>query len=107
MTNISTMPPMKFRSLKITTGMKGFFAVSMCTTKRYSPMPAAIASITISVEENQSLVLPRSSISCSAPSPTDRAPKPNQSNFRLLSRAVSLKNTSSRAQAAMPNGTLM
>ena len=33
-TNISTSPPTKLRSLKIASGMKGFFAVNICTRKR-------------------------------------------------------------------------
>jgi len=63
--------------------------------------------MTISGEENQPLSLPRSSISCSDARPTDSAMKPNQSNFRVWSRAVSLKKMASAATAAMPKGTLM
>ena len=70
-------------------------------------MPAMSPSITISGEENQSLVVPRSSSSCSDANPTDSAPKPKKSNFSVLSRAVSLKKIHSATQAAMPNGTLM
>ena len=46
-------------------------------------MAASAASVMISVEPNQSLVSPRSSMSWKAPRPSASTPKPNQSNLRL------------------------
>ena len=59
----------------------------------------------ISADENQSLVVPRSSISCNAPTPIAMAAKPNQSNLSSALCTLSLKKTSRPMLAATPTGT--
>ncbi len=60
----------------------------------------------ISLESNQPLPWPRSSINCKAPSPTASTMKPVQSKRSFVSRTVSRRNIQMPVTEAMPNGTL-
>ena len=102
--NITTKLMERLRSRNTAGAMNGRCAVAMCTTNRYSPSPASTASTITSVEPNQSLVSPRSSISCSAPMPTASTPKPSQSNFMSFCTGARGRNSAMPVTARMPNG---
>src|SRR5271163_151084 len=98
--NTIDTPQTKLRSLNNPGGRNGRSAVNMCTTNRYSPNPASTASMMISRDENQSSVDPRSSISCSAPTPIASTANPVQSK-RNSDRGVAFgRNTSSPITAS-------
>jgi hypothetical protein len=82
MTKMNTSPVTKLRSVKICGSMKVSRAVARWTTNTQKPVSARPSSIQISGAENQSTSPPRSSISCSAPTPSDSMAKPKKSKPR-------------------------
>jgi len=68
---------------------------------------AMIASMTISPELNQSFSSPRSSRTCMAPIARLSVPKPNQSSFAVVFRAVSGRKVVMPRKARTPIGRLM
>ena len=96
----------RFRSRNTAGAMKGRSEVAMCTTKRYRPSPASTASITTSRALNQSLVSPRSSMSCSAPMPMASTANPVQSNLISDFASAFGRKIAIPVTARMPNGRL-
>ncbi len=81
-TKMKTRPVTKLRSTKIFGSMKGCSAVIVWTMKTQKPVSVRPSSIQISAAENQSTSAPRSSMSCSAPTPSDSMAKPKKSKPR-------------------------
>ncbi len=82
MMKMNTSPVAKLRSRKILGSMNGFSALTRWMMNTQKPVIARPSSIQISTEENQSASPPRSSINCSAPTPSESIAKPKKSKPR-------------------------
>ena len=96
----------KLRSLNIEVGNSGCAEVRVWARYMAKPVAAIPASMQISAEENQSLVVPRSSISWKEVSAIASEPKPRKSNGRRPTGSLG-RNSQSSASAPSPAGMLM
>ncbi len=97
----------KFTSANRARLNSGALAVIEWMMKRYRLITATISSTQVSVEPNQSFCWPRSSISCKAPTPMARLPKPKKSNLGARSAPLPGMNIQVPRKARMPSGRLM
>ena len=105
--NAKLQPRTKLRCVNRLRFRKDRSVVRLWLTKRYRPATHRMASVTISLDWNQSRLPPRSSMSWKDPIATASVRKPNTSRRRVVSRSISGTNSAMPSVAAMPNGMLM
>ncbi len=104
---VKMMPRVRLRSRNRSRGRNGWSFDSMWITNMQAATPATIASTIISLELNQSVVSPRSSMSWNVPIAIASSVKPNRSNGRGLSLPLFLISTISPIVHSTPTGKLM